>query len=268
MSTVDEETRGTRPPAEVEIRIAAPVEEVWRALTDAEELARWFPLEARVEPGAGGSVWLSWGEGWSAGSRIEIWEPGRRLRAVSDRTDAGGRPVLLAVDYHLEPAEGGTVLRVVHSGFGRGAEWDQEYDAVSRGWKFELRSLRLYLERHRGTPRGVAWARVVTELTVDEVHRRVMGPEGLVAEGSLAGLEEGDPYRIAAATGEVFAGRVLINRPPGDFAGTVASLDDALLRYVYEVGTTSVWLSAWGVAEETVRDFERRWQAKLEGLLA
>ena len=35
---------------ETEIRIDAPVDQVWQALTDPEELVRWFPLEAGVEP--------------------------------------------------------------------------------------------------------------------------------------------------------------------------------------------------------------------------
>lgn len=53
--------------------IAAEPDEVWQALTDARELTRWFPVEARVEPGLGGSIWLSWGEGAGAiddGSRV------------------------------------------------------------------------------------------------------------------------------------------------------------------------------------------------------
>ncbi len=46
---------------EVLIDVAPDV--VWRALTEADELSRWFPVEARVAPGAGGSIWLSWGGG-------------------------------------------------------------------------------------------------------------------------------------------------------------------------------------------------------------
>jgi uncharacterized protein YndB with AHSA1/START domain len=48
---------------EKEIEIAVPIEEVWKALTDANELARWFPLEARVTPGLGGKIFVSWGPG-------------------------------------------------------------------------------------------------------------------------------------------------------------------------------------------------------------
>ena len=36
---------------ETQIEINAPVEAVWKALTDAAELANWFPVKARVKPG-------------------------------------------------------------------------------------------------------------------------------------------------------------------------------------------------------------------------
>ncbi|MGH9858845.1 MAG: SRPBCC family protein, partial [Candidatus Acidiferrales bacterium] len=40
------------------IEINAPVEAVWKALTDAEELTRWFPLKAGENPD--GTVWMAW----------------------------------------------------------------------------------------------------------------------------------------------------------------------------------------------------------------
>ena len=43
-----------------EVRIDAPVEAVWKALTDAAELTRWWPLDAKVKPGPGGFIWMSW----------------------------------------------------------------------------------------------------------------------------------------------------------------------------------------------------------------
>ena len=43
--------------------VHASLDAVWRALTEADELRRWFPVDARVSPGVGGSIWLSWGDG-------------------------------------------------------------------------------------------------------------------------------------------------------------------------------------------------------------
>jgi uncharacterized protein YndB with AHSA1/START domain len=52
---------GQKSNLEFEIEVAAPVEAVSKALTDAAELSRWFPLEAEVKPGVGGTIRLSWG---------------------------------------------------------------------------------------------------------------------------------------------------------------------------------------------------------------
>lgn len=40
---------------ETEIEIDAEIGEVWKALTDENELKRWWPLDARVVQGSGGS---------------------------------------------------------------------------------------------------------------------------------------------------------------------------------------------------------------------
>ena len=48
---------------DMSIDIDASADAVWSALTEARELTRWFPLEARVIPGEGGSMYWGWGEG-------------------------------------------------------------------------------------------------------------------------------------------------------------------------------------------------------------
>ena len=50
--------------------------------------------------------------------------------------------VEIATEYELERDAGKTTLRLVHSGFGDGAEWDDLFDATRAGWAFELRGLR------------------------------------------------------------------------------------------------------------------------------
>jgi len=252
---------------EERIALDASAEVVWRAIADAEELIRWFPLDAKVTPGEGGSISLSWGEFWSGTSAIEVWQPNRRLRTIDRRQDSTGRVVEIAVDYIIESHAGQTVLRVVHSGFGPGAEWDAEFDSIRRGWQYELRGLRHYLTRHRGTPRRVAWALEKTSLPAEECYARLMGPAGLVREGSIAGLRAGDPYRIVAATGDVFEGEVHTNDAPWAFGGTAAGLNDGLVRFWSEMGTASIWIATWGVDETIVRALETRWQEQVHPAL-
>ena len=94
-----------------EIEIEAPVEAVWKALTDARELERWFPLEARVEPGEGGAVWMSWRNEYEGESKILKWDPPRHLRTTWEMHEGDQPPQL--TDYRLESKGGRTIVRVV-----------------------------------------------------------------------------------------------------------------------------------------------------------
>ena len=265
---------------ETQIEIAAPVEAVWKALTDPDELIRWFPLEARVNPGPGGSVWLSWGEPIVPESRIEIWEPNRHLRTIEvtpmgtalKTPEDAAKSAARILDYFLESRGGKTVLRLVHSGFGSGSDWEDElYYAFRRGWQFELRGLRHYLERHPGQRRAVAWARGTFQFSTEDAWRRLMGARGILRQGSLDGLQEGDRYSIRAATGDSFMGIVEVNEPQRQFSGTVENMNDSLLRVKVEPlsgrGESTVWLSTYGVAQDEVDSFQGRWNELLRQLL-
>lgn len=65
-----------------ELEIAAPREAVWRALTEPDELTRWFPLQAEVSPGVGGRMGWSWNGEYTWVSAIDRWDPSLRLRLV------------------------------------------------------------------------------------------------------------------------------------------------------------------------------------------
>jgi uncharacterized protein YndB with AHSA1/START domain len=265
---------------EMTIEIEAPPDVVWRAVTEAEELVRWFPLQARVRPGLGGSVWMSWGGEWEGEGRIAIWDPPAHLRLSFDKAgsyDVDGQPIdlgpaalPLAIDYHLRGEGGRTTLRLVHSGFGAGAEWDDEFDGIASGWPYELRSLRHYLQRHRGRRRVMGWARVTTDLSVAESWRRLAGRGGFVVEGDLDALREGDPYRLRLATGDVFEGVVQLALPGRGFAATVRGANDGLVRLGAEhaAGKSSLnaWLAGYDVPEDLVRTFEARAREALRAL--
>jgi uncharacterized protein YndB with AHSA1/START domain len=257
---------------ELSLEIEAPPERVWRALSEAQQILRWFAPEARVNPGVGGSVWMSWGGGWEGESRIEIWDPPRRLRTVSETPpyDADGKPVAsaaplpIAVDYVLEGGGGVTRLRLTHSGFGPGAERDDEVDGVARGWAFELRSLRHYLTRHFGRERRFAWVRATSPLPATEAWH-VLAQRYLLGF-SAAGLREGEPYALRTSAGDAITGRVQVVLPQG-FAGTADGFGDGLYRvWVDSAGgqrMIQVWLSAWDAPAAAVDAFRDRTSATM-----
>jgi len=269
-----EKTKPATRTVEKTIEINAPADAVWKALTEGEEVARWFSLEARVTPGVGGDILWSWGDGMDWPSKIEIWEPNRHLRATYEKPPgvAAGPlpPQRLVMDFYLETRAGKTVLRVVHAGFGATADWDNEYEGVGRGWAVELQALRFYLENHRGTPRSVAYVRQPITVSVKEAWKRLMSPQALLREGSLDSLKEGDRYRVTAATGDTFEGSVMVLNPPRDFTASAENLNNSLFRILLDdcgVGSQAVvWLSAYGPPQAEVDAFQDRWQSILRNL--
>ena len=111
---------------EFTIEIDAPSEAIWKALTEAEGLQKWFVPSASVTPGPGGSITLSWGEACQGTAPIHLWEEGKRLG-----TTEGAKQV----EYEIEAiGTGKTRLRLVHSGFDADAKFDQEYESTHGGW--------------------------------------------------------------------------------------------------------------------------------------
>ena len=87
-----------------EIEIAAGPDEVWRALTESEQLEEWFANEVELDVRPGGRG-------------IFRWENGETRVAEVERVDEGSRIVLRfeddgVVDLRVLPADGGSVVQV------------------------------------------------------------------------------------------------------------------------------------------------------------
>jgi uncharacterized protein YndB with AHSA1/START domain len=238
---------------EMTLDLPATTEEVWRALTKAEELVRWFPAAARVTPGPGGSMVWSWGEGWDWGMRIDAWEPCRLLRLLQEDArpyDAEGRPVTegqaaparIAIEFTLESDRGHTRLRLVHSGFGRGAAWDDEVEGITEGWQAELASLRHYLAHHRGRNRTLRIAWLATPLSRPEAWDRLVGPGGF--QFTPGDVQAGQPYDVLFPGGARLSGVVALHLSGQTLAGTARELGNGwfrILTWCIPGGRTGVW---------------------------
>lgn len=250
------------------IDIAAPLDAVWNALTDADELARWFPLGAKVEPGAGGRMFWSWGESCEGWAKITIWEPGRHLQISEQR-----EPVPLTTDFTLETLSGdATRLRIVTAGFTDRPGWEAEFDSINAGWRFEMAGLRHYLEHHRGRDRQVIWIQRSTQLPREQAFPGLLGPDGLLASGQLPAEDE--PFAWTTRDGDELRGRAIISNPPIQFAAVIENLNRALLRV--EMSSISpktntlhawLWLSAYDVPAATLERLRASWESMADRLL-
>ncbi|HEY0156907.1 MAG TPA: SRPBCC domain-containing protein [Thermoanaerobaculia bacterium] len=216
-----------------ELTINASPEEVWRAISEGEEIKRWFTLDARVTPGEGGAVWMSFGEGMDWEVPIRIWEPNRHLGTVDPA------PSTLAVDYYIEARGGETVLRIVHSGFAADA-WDDELDTLNSGWRAFLAGLKNYLERHQGEPRSVAYFRhPAVEIERAEAFPRLLAALAVPLVGAGERFE-----------GDLFRGTAEVVAPPINLSGRLESHGGGFLMLEVEPGKgrcrPSVWVSLYG----------------------
>lgn len=261
----------------VSVDIGARPSEVWAALTEADLLTQWFPLEATVRPGVGGTTRWAWDGEWSWVSEIERWEPGRVLRLVNrDQRpfDAEGRavesaavpPATLVMEFTLEASGGVTRLTLVHSGFGPGAAWDDELDGVAVGWQFELRSLKFYLERHRGRRRRAGAARITAPFSQSEAWGRLVGDESIAIE---PWPPAGERTVVRSEIGR-YGGEVLVSIRDREFA----MVADELGAGIFRLGThrsqgrtgVTVWHASYSADQLFIDEATGRSQALLDRL--
>lgn len=141
---------------EKEIHIDAPVEVVWRLVTEPDQIRQWFADETEIELRVGSRGRLAFKSGDSYQLQVEAVEPPRRFAFRWVR-----RPGLvvqdgnsLLVEFILQPEEDGTRLKVVESGFDA-IEWSDEekgryVEDHSNGWPRILGRLRDHADSIRG----------------------------------------------------------------------------------------------------------------------
>lgn len=248
----------------IEKAVDAPPEEVWEALTTGEGLRQWFPLDARVEPGVGGSVWLSWGPGSEGEAPISLWEPPGRFGWIeSYGEDAEGRPIKVAVDFHVEGREGTTVVRLVQSGLSASSDWDEMYDALQDGWTYFMLNLAYYFHKHRGQKRKLVWRRVATDLARDAVWERLVA-SALIGVGG--GLGAGDGVTL-----EIDRGRhaeIASAREGYHFAAEIPELEDSLFFVEIEGSHVGFWLSTYGMKDDRVEQLQAALDERTQEALA
>jgi len=92
-----------------EIVLPATRDEVWSALTDPEELERWFANDVELDLRPGGGASFRWGNGEERHATVRDVEPGERLAFEWEGEGEG------EVEFTLEDDEEGTRLTVVET---------------------------------------------------------------------------------------------------------------------------------------------------------
>ena len=136
-------------PYEQTVTVHASTEAVFRALTSADVLTKWFPTRAQTNPGTGGPFTYAWDfadtaqNGTQTGHYVDF-VPGRK---VSYTWDAGQtNPKQTMVTFVIKPNGDETIVSLAHTGFGPGAEGEKLRDYHAGPWSFYMSNLKTYLE--------------------------------------------------------------------------------------------------------------------------
>ena len=222
----------------VEMELGAPLETVWPALREPDQVRRWFGWDDEGLPAEIQEIFVD--RATSDDSRHTItWADGDRF-ALEERGDRTGL----------------TVTRRGHAGIGH---FDGVYDPIDEGWITFAQQLRFALERHPGQDR-----RTVSALGVD------LGPEddALLARldvRTLGDEQVGSAYTVERSDGSSFSGEVFFQTDL-QLGLTVAEEGDALLVIARTPpssappnGQVTFILSTYGVEESQMPEVEQRW---------
>lgn len=140
---------------EKQIQIAAPVARVWRALTDSREFGEWFMvrMDGPFIEGqkVGGQMTVPGYEHLRMEILVTKIEPPTRFSytwhpyAIDPKTDYSQETPTL-VEFRLEEAPGGTLLRVTESGFDQlpRERYADAFRMNTHGWEQQLENIRNY----------------------------------------------------------------------------------------------------------------------------
>jgi hypothetical protein len=234
----------------VEVLVAAPIDTVFKALRERDEIRRWFGWEY-----AGFEDELTWIV--STGQEVVETEQGRVIKIPS----MNDRFVLHALDADR------TVLRVIRSAPAAGPDgkgWEGIYDDTIEGWTEFFQMLRLMLERHPGEDRRT--------LYFSGRSRTADTPQPPEAAGldAIASVPVGGRYSLTLATGEAISGDVW-HRARNQVGLTVDSYGNGLLVLVRRPTTAKsphggghVLISTYGLGDAALADVRAKWTAWLE----
>jgi uncharacterized protein YndB with AHSA1/START domain len=141
---------------EKQIELKAPVARVWRALTDHKEFGEWFRVKidgpfAVGEVSTGHMTWPGY-EHLKWDVVVHAMEPERYFSftwhpyPMDPKVDYS-KETPTVVEFRLEEIAGGTLLRVVETGFDKlpSARRDEAFRANDNGWARQLKNIGIYV---------------------------------------------------------------------------------------------------------------------------
>jgi uncharacterized protein YndB with AHSA1/START domain len=130
-----------------QLRIAAPAETVYNAITTQEGLAGWWTPETKAKPGIGSIARFVFGPNYFKEMKVTQLQPPTRVEWVCLKGHEEW--IGTTITFEIEKDDKGTVLFFHHDGW---KEYTRVFAGCTYDWGIFLRSLRLLCETGKGTP--------------------------------------------------------------------------------------------------------------------
>lgn len=143
---------------DIEVVVAGTPEQVWEVIATGPGVTAWMqPTEIEPRPGGRYAFDLQDGAGPNDTGHVSEYDPPHRFAtsAVEWRLVGDAAPAALATEWIVQARDSGTcVVRLVMSGFGPGAAWDNEVGEMRTQLRRSLDQLRRYLDNAstKGSP--------------------------------------------------------------------------------------------------------------------
>jgi len=131
-----------------ELTIETVPKRVWAALTQPDEIARWWTDDLSVTPEVGTLAEFRFSQGTFV-IQFEVAELDQDEQVVWMSRQGPPQWAGTSISWSLEPVQSGTNLVFTHDGF---AMIDEVYEATRGNWRYFLDSLKSYLETGQATP--------------------------------------------------------------------------------------------------------------------
>jgi uncharacterized protein YndB with AHSA1/START domain len=174
---------------EMELLVPGTPEQVWQAMATGPGNTAWF-TKASIEERVGGALQFDFGPMGSTKGEVTAWEPPRRFGYVERDWAEGAPPVATEITVTAR-AGGKCVVRMVHSLFTSGDDWDEQLEGFESGWPGFFEVLRVYLTHFAGMPAASFSTLTSIEEAEFDVWKRLSETIG------LAGADVGDKLALA-----------------------------------------------------------------------
>ncbi|WP_425953490.1 SRPBCC family protein [Xylanimonas sp. McL0601] len=227
-----------------DVTLPATPDQVWDAIATGPGLDSWFMGRNDVEPREGGAATMDTG-GSREDAVVTAYDPPHRF---ATRTTPGPDGRYMAFEYLIEADHGSTVLRVVHSGM-LGDDWQDEYDALRRGWPLHLDTLREYLAHFPGRHGVPAFAfAAVPGRSADELRAALTHGLALSDGVTVGARARATPDGAPALDGEITwaeADRLKVRTADGLYSFFLAPGLALMFHHLFAPATPDAADAAW-----------------------